>query len=253
MRVAVVDDQASQREGRLTWLSRAGIEAVGLTFEEAIAWTREWQTVDVAVLDAHDRRASWQRRAAAEAVGIEPIAPHDNFIGVRVAEHIRTCGAHARILLVSAYARDNDLRARRIAQAGIDYAFEHYEVDGDEHTFVAAVVDPESVAAAIAQPEVNWVGQGFTAAPDVAAAVREVEGSPAGPMLLADDPHYRHPEQEWAIRQLRNRLFSALPNALPVTAGDRVKRAPSKTWLARQLRVIFAQDLPVDRRDHRPR
>jgi hypothetical protein len=249
VRIIVIDDHPSQRDGRVLWLSRiAGVEVTGMTFEEAAALGEGWQAVQIAVLDGHDRRSLAHRAQAAAAAGVAPLPPHDNFVGVRVATEIRKhcTSQQTRITLISAYARDNDLRSRRIAQAGIDYVFEHYEADKDEETFVRAVLHPETFPSR--DRPVDWAAHGYTTEPDVASAITIVEESPAGYLLLADGPGNSSRGLEWAFRTMRGRLYKALRGGVSPGAGTRQPRAPRKGWLVEQLRQAFGKDLPVDPR-----
>lgn len=251
MRVVVVDDQASQREGRVTWLGRVdGVRAEGIDFEEALARTDAWSDVDVVMLDGHDRRSDGRREEAARAAGIAPVTAVDHFVGVRVAHHVRSLrgprsSGGPLVVLVSAHARDNELLARRIAQAGIDYVFEHYEVDGDRATFVTAVLEPWTLAR-LAPTVLDWQALGYEQEPDVEAAVRALEASPARDMLLKDGAHKQHPEHEWALRQLRERLSRVLSPRLQDSGGPHRRRAPTKSWLATRMRGALGMDLPRD-------
>jgi CheY-like chemotaxis protein len=246
--IVIVDDQASQREGRVEWLSHLpGIQVEGMTFEQAAAFGQGWADVQIAVLDGHDRRGPEHRARAAAEAGIPAIAPHDNFVGVRIATLIREhcTPEQTRIILVSAYVRESELRSRRIAQAGIDYVFEHYEVDRDAESFVRAVLSPETCAARRNPPD--WLARGYTGPPDVAAAIAAMEASPAGPMLLADEPHKRNKSLEWALRTLRQTLHRLLRGQLTAAdSGPRKQHTARKSWLASQLREALGKDLPVD-------
>lgn len=248
MRIIVVDDQASQRAGRVHWLQQVpGVQAVGVDFERALAMRDGWRSVDTVVLDGHDRRSASRRQEAAEAAGLSaPLSAYDRYVGVRVATAVREFSGpeRTRIVLISAHARDSDLRARRIAQSGIDYVFEHFEVDQDAPTFLRAVLEPEAMASR--DIPTDWAARGYDGEPDVARAIRAVEDSPAGEMLLADESHRDHPEHEWEIRSLRRRLQQLMRPRLPVSAGPRSQRAPRKSWFSQQLREALGLDLPAD-------
>jgi CheY-like chemotaxis protein len=249
MRIVVVDDQASQRDGRVTWLAQLPDTHVeGKTFEEALAFGPQWRDVDTVVLDNHDRRSAQRRADAARAAQVEPIPPYEKFAGVRVAQAIREHSPSERttIIMISAYARDNSLLARRVAQAGVDYLFEHYEVDDSPATFVRAILSPASFSLPVAQQTIDWSVHGYTKEPDVSSAVAAVEASPAGQMLLADDVHKRNKPLEWAVRKLRKDLERWLPRRGDNGSGPRRTEGPSKRWFADQFRRIFGQDLPVD-------
>jgi CheY-like chemotaxis protein len=247
MRIVVVDDQPSQLAGRVHWLTTvAGADVSGLTFEQALALGPQWRGVDVVVLDGHDRRSPARRADAAADARIEPIPDHDVFPGVRVAAAVRAeCGRRRpTIILVSSYARDSEIRARRIAQAGVDYAFEHYEVEVDAATFVRAVLDPASFSP---DARAGVFGAGpAVAALDVAGAVAILEESPARDLLLGDAPYKRHRDLEWSVRTLREALAAALPGEAPPLAGPRRRRAPTRAMLGAQLRQALGLDLPRD-------
>jgi CheY-like chemotaxis protein len=247
LRIIVVDDQPSQRDGRVLWLSSVpGVDVLGMTFEQAMALGSRWTDIQIAVLDGHDRRSPQRREQAAVDAGITALARHDNFVGVRVANLIREhCDPRqTMIIMISAHARDSDMRARRIAQAAVDYVFEHYEVNYERETFVRAILSPQSFSPH--RIDVNWPAHGFSSEPDVAGAICALESSPAGAMLLTDEPHHRHPEHEWAVRNLRHRLHETLHGHIAPGSGLREARAPRKSWLADKLRQALGADLPVD-------
>jgi CheY-like chemotaxis protein len=247
VRIIIVDDQLSQRAGRVAILSGvSGVEVTGMTFEEAAALGPGWRDVDIAVLDGHDRRPAQRRAEAAAAAGVAGFPVYDNYVGVRVAAVIREYSGpeQTRIIMISAHARDNDLRARRIAQAGVDYVFEHYEAEPDPQTFVRAVLHPETFSPHPAN--VDWVAAGYTRAPDVARAIDALESSAAGPMLLADEPGVSHPEHAWSLRRLREQIDRALHLRVLPGGGPRTRRASRKSQLAERMRQALGRDLPVD-------
>jgi hypothetical protein len=250
--IAVVDDQPGQLAGRVLWLSRVpGVTVVGLTFEQAMARGPRWRETDVAVLDGHDRRAPARRLRSAADAGVEPFPAHENFPGVRVATSIRehAGGSRPRIIMISAHARDSEIRARRIAQAGVDYVFEHYEVEQDEATFVRAILDPAGVSPCGGSTPVRF--SAAVARADVAGAVASVEASPAGAMLINEELYKTRRELAWAARVLRERLGGLLPDEGAVGSGaagggPRRERGPRRSRLAAQLAQAFGRDLPVD-------
>jgi DNA-binding NarL/FixJ family response regulator len=247
MRIVVVDDQPAQLEGRIAWLSRLpGVEVKGFTFEQAAAYGPAWTQVQVAVLDGHDRRSPKRRAETAKKLGVPALPEHDNYLGVRVAAAIREHSdrTQTRIILISVYARESAVLARRIAQAGVDYVFEHHEVERDAETFIRAVIHPETFSPT--ERPIDWTALGYTGEPDIAGAITTVENSAAGAILLDDEPLKRHQEQAWSFRTLRNRLNQLLRGHVPPDSGVRTNRAPRKAWLAEQLRKAFGKDLPVD-------
>jgi hypothetical protein len=248
MRVVVVDDVPSQRDGRVLWLTRIpDVDAEGMTFEQAAALGPGWRDVQIAVLDGHDRRSPNRREEAASDAGISPLPTYDRFVGARVAALIREHSdpESTLIILISAHARDSDERARRIAQSGVDFVFEHYEVEVDAETFVRAVLHPESFSRP-GPRRTDWAAHGYSREPDIAGAISAIESSDAGSMLLDDAPHRAHRELAWSLRSLRVRLQDLLQARLPPGSGPRERRAAPKAWLASKLRNALGLDLPVD-------
>ena len=121
MRIVIVDDSPSVRDARQLWLREATDAQVdALDFEGALALGTRWGQVDIAVLDGHDRRSPERRAAAARRSGVDSIPAHDHFPGARLAQEVRrhTPAGVTSIILISAYARENELISRRIVEAG---------------------------------------------------------------------------------------------------------------------------------------
>ncbi|MCG7320346.1 hypothetical protein [Arsenicicoccus bolidensis] len=168
----IVDDSLSVRDARQLWLREATDAQVdALDFEGALALGTRWGQVDIAVLDGHDRRSPERRAAAARRSGVDSIPAHDHFPGARLAQEVRrhTTAGVTSIILISAYARENELISRRIVQAGVDYVFDHFEVDQDRETFVRAVTQPWTFSSRRAS--IDWAALGYERAPDVQAAI----------------------------------------------------------------------------------
>lgn len=247
MRIVIVDDSPSVRDARQLWLREATDAQVdALDFEGALALGTRWGQVDIAVLDGHDRRSPERRAAAARRSGVDSIPAHDHFPGARLAQEVRrhTPAGVTSIILISAYARENELISRRIVQAGVDYVFDHCEVDQDRETFVRAVTQPWTFSSRRAS--IDWAALGYERAPDVQAAIDIAESSPVADMVLNDEAHVAHPSDEWAIRSVRHRLGDALPGGVSAGAGPRQARAPRKSWLSQQLGLALGRHLPTD-------
>ena len=123
--VVVVDDDTWVRTGRAHALAETpDIEVVAaLTHAEALARTAVWAEADVALVDAWDGRAGF-----------------DRFPGVAVVSAIRSHprGSAIRIIVVTGHVVNEMLRLR-MRQAGADYFYGHEEV-ADRESLVAAVL-----------------------------------------------------------------------------------------------------------------
>jgi DNA-binding NarL/FixJ family response regulator len=121
-RVAIVDDDLWIRNGRAQALAEVdGIEVVGtMDHAAAVDATDLWDRVDVALVDAWDHRAGF-----------------DRFPGVAVVEAIRRGrSAEATTIIVITGHVVNDMLRLRMAEAGADFFYGHEDVAG-----VAELVD----------------------------------------------------------------------------------------------------------------
>lgn len=110
MRVAVVDDDGWIRAGRQAVLDAAeGLTVVWVGDHQA-GLEAPWGDVDVALIDAHD-----------------PDAGFDRFAGVAVAAAARSASADLRIVVLSGHTH-NDLLRIRMAEAGADEFHAHRDV-----------------------------------------------------------------------------------------------------------------------------
>ena len=237
--VVVVDDRADTLEGRVTWLSRVPAVCVrGLSFREALDPGTDWSTVTLAVLDGRDDRLEdWIDLPQPDGTA-RPVP--DRYLGVRVAERIRAVRnpGQTRIVLISAYARDNEILARRCQQAGVDYLYSVHELH-DAQAFYDRVLRPDASAA----PErliagTRWQQWGLDGAPDLSGAIAAAEASPAGAQVVFDLPAKQFPGLGHQQRRLRETLGRTLGLHGRLAGGDRQthpgKRAISQ-WLRRAL------------------
>jgi CheY-like chemotaxis protein len=113
MTVAVVDDDLWVRLGRAAALAKVdGVdEVMELEHAKAAELGTEWDKVDVALIDAHD-----------------PAAPFDRFPGVRVVEALREAGRPTATAIVVSRLVNNPYLRLRLAEAGADYCYRHEEV-----------------------------------------------------------------------------------------------------------------------------
>lgn len=109
-RVAIVDDDLWVRAGRQAVLDAAdGVEVVWAGDHRA-ALEAPWQAIDVALVDAHDAEAGF-----------------DRFAGVAVAATARRAAPDLRIVVLSGHSH-NDLLRIRMAEAGADEFHAHRDV-----------------------------------------------------------------------------------------------------------------------------
>ena len=114
IRVAIVDDDLWIRSGRSEALAAVeGIEVVAaLDHRAALADPHLWTSVDIALVDAWDRHAGF-----------------DRFPGVAVVESIRMARLRSEtaIVVISGHVL-NDMLRLRMAEAGADYFYGHDDV-----------------------------------------------------------------------------------------------------------------------------
>lgn len=126
-RVVIVDDDDISRAGTVSLLAAAADLVVeDLTPAEALA-RPDWHDVDVALVDATDRRNDV-----------------DHFVGVRVVEAIRATRASSEttIIVVTGYSWLGALRVR-MREARADLFFDRMEVQ-ERATLLAVVRDPDA-------------------------------------------------------------------------------------------------------------
>jgi CheY-like chemotaxis protein len=127
-RVAVVDDDDVNRRGLVGLLDdQTEIEVVAaLTHEQALRWDKEWDQVDVAIVDACDERQ-----------------PEDHFPGVAVVQCIRRTrtSEQTRVVVRTGQFFDDAVR-RRMGEARADYFFHRSELQ-DAQDIRDVVLHPE--------------------------------------------------------------------------------------------------------------
>jgi len=191
-RVAIVDDDEWVRRGRADALREVdAVDAVVSTDHRgALAWTVEWDHVDVLVLDAHDPDAGW-----------------DQFPGVQVVERVRALRPRdaIRIVVVTGHA-GNDLLRLRFAEAGADYLYDH-----------EALRDVASLAAAI-EGEDPSVRLPTTTTTEVNEAIRAIEQLGVEDAFAPGRVQKQVPVSRRQIITLRRRL------------GRMVEPGPMPTW-----------------------
>jgi len=127
-RVAVVDDDDVNRRGLVGLLDdQSEIQVVAaLTHDQALTWGKEWDQVDVAIVDACDERQ-----------------PEDHFPGVAVVEGIRRhrTSEQTRVIIRTGQFFDDAVR-RRMGEARADYFFHRSELQ-DASDIRDVVLRPE--------------------------------------------------------------------------------------------------------------
>jgi CheY-like chemotaxis protein len=126
-RVVIIDDDLWIRNGRAQALAAVPGIAVVATMDhsEAVNSTGRWEDVDVALVDAWDHRAGF-----------------DRFPGVAVVEAIRRARtpAETTIIVITGHVV-NDMLRLRMSEAGADYFYGHDDVAGIDE-LVGVVNEP---------------------------------------------------------------------------------------------------------------
>lgn len=127
-RVVVVDDDDISRRGLTELITdRAELEVVGsLLHDEALGWDAEWNTVDIAIVDAADSRRGG-----------------DHFPGAGVVGHIRRRRSREQtmVIVLSGHIFDDAVR-RRMREAEADYFYHRSELQDSADLF-RAILHPE--------------------------------------------------------------------------------------------------------------
>ncbi len=145
VRVVVIDDDCITRQGLRTMLATCpSINVIAApTLAEAEGWTREWQTVDWAIVDILD-----EARKAGEP-------GTDVYTGVEVIRRACRYGAGVETIAITPDHRD-PLLGLRIADSGAGYVYERREFS-DPRRLIDAVRRPCPRRAPIRHPW--WVLQ----------------------------------------------------------------------------------------------
>jgi DNA-binding NarL/FixJ family response regulator len=126
-RVAIIDDDLWIRNGRAQALGAVAAIQVVVTMDhaQAVDSTGVWESVDVALVDAWDHRAGF-----------------DRFPGVGVVEAIRRERSpdETTIIVITGHVV-NDMLRLRMAEAGADYFYGHDDVAGVDE-LVAVITAP---------------------------------------------------------------------------------------------------------------
>ena len=127
-RVVVVDDDDISRRGLTELLAdRPELEVAGsLVHDEALEWDSEWDTIDIAIVDAADSRRD-----------------DDHFPGVGVVDHIRRRRSRDQtmVIVLTGHFFDDAVR-RRMREAQADFFYHRSELQESADLY-EAILHPE--------------------------------------------------------------------------------------------------------------
>ena len=133
-RVVVVDDDDISRRGLTELLTdRPELEVAGsLVHDHALEWTAEWETIDIAIVDAADSRRD-----------------DDHFPGVRVVDHIRRRRSRDQtmVIVLTGHFFDDAVR-RRMREAQADFFYHRSELQESSDLY-EAILHPERARAGV--------------------------------------------------------------------------------------------------------
>jgi CheY-like chemotaxis protein len=133
-RLVVVDDDDISRRGLAELLAdRPELEVVGsLVHDGALEWDAEWDSIDIAIVDAADSRRF-----------------DDHFPGVGVVDHIRRRRSREQtmVIVITGHFFDDAVR-RRMREAEADFFYHRSELQEAKDLY-RAILDPESARAGV--------------------------------------------------------------------------------------------------------
>jgi CheY-like chemotaxis protein len=216
-RVAIVDDDDIQRRGMAEYLAdRPEVEVVGiLDHSDALRWEEEWDTVDIALVDAAD-----------------PSQLVDQFPGVEVTDHIRRrrSSEQTKVIIVTGHFFDDAVR-RRMREAGADYFYHRPDLHRKEGLY-EAVLFPERANSGVPDdldfPAIIRLGVGKSTR--INEAVKFAKNSEA-------HTSRSHRSRAWnTYRRTFNQVARLQPMNTDGTPPDREQTEPSMTQIDRFLR-----------------
>jgi len=133
-RVVVVDDDDISRRGLTELLAdRPELEVAGsLVHDEALEWDTEWDTIDIAIVDAADSRRD-----------------DDHFPGVGVVDHIRRRRSRDQtmVIVLTGHFFDDAVR-RRMREAQADFFYHRSELQESADLY-EAILHPEQARSGV--------------------------------------------------------------------------------------------------------
>jgi CheY-like chemotaxis protein len=227
-RVAIIDDDLWIRNGRAQALDAvAAIEvAATMNHAEAIDSIGLWESVDVAVVDAWDHRAGF-----------------DRFPGVAVVEAIRRVRTPAQttIIVITGHVV-NDMLRLRMAEAGADYFYGHDDVAGVDE-LVAVITEPGSDHRPdVPRAAMRDLGVGPGSRPNAALAWIRREGFDEA---FSGGSQKALPVSRRAIMRIRREIAAiARVSEPPVTGGAHDARWPDWQHVVRFVNRVRGADEP---------
>ncbi len=219
LRVAIVDDDEVNRRGLAALLADEGrVQVVAeVSHVQALAWDREWEEVDVLLVDAADER-------------VEP----DHFPGVTVVERLRSrrSRAETRVVVYTGHFFDDAVR-RRMREAWADAFYHRSELGSGQAVREAVLGDgvPRTVPGP-ADPELEF-RHGVTDETRVNPAVRFALERDL-PVILGRRPRPR--SRSWTrLRREFNRVARLTAVTVDGRPPDRLQELPSLAQIARFL------------------
>jgi DNA-binding NarL/FixJ family response regulator len=133
-RVVVVDDDDISRRGLVELLAeRPELEVAGsMVHDDALEWDAEWDTIDIALVDAADCRRN-----------------DDHFPGVGVVDHIRRRRSREEttVIVLTGHFFDDAVR-RRMREAQADFFYHRSELQESADLY-RAILHPEQARAGV--------------------------------------------------------------------------------------------------------
>lgn len=141
-RVVVVDDKPINREGRCSWLLKAGFgDVVPLDFRDALAYDH-WREVHTLVVDGLDTQEDRDREPWLCGIdNSDPTLRYERYMGVRVVDRARRAHRDLVIVVVSSYVDRSPAMVERFHEVGADYIYSHRDTHSGQD-FVDAVTAP---------------------------------------------------------------------------------------------------------------
>jgi DNA-binding NarL/FixJ family response regulator len=219
-RVVVVDDDDISRRGLAELLSdRPELEVAGsLVHDDALEWDREWDTIDIAIVDAADSRRD-----------------DDHFPGVGVVDHIRRRRGREQtmVIVLTGHFFDDAVR-RRMREAQADFFFHRSELQESADLY-RAILYPEQARSGVpdgTDPEAQF-RLGIVPTTHINDAVRFSRSTGLGAKLTSRQGNR---SRSWSrLRTSFNDVAHLNPVNSDGTPPERYQRDPSLTQIERFL------------------
>jgi CheY-like chemotaxis protein len=229
-RVVVIDDDDISRRGLTELLAdRPELEVAGsLVHDEALEWDAEWDTIDIAIVDAADSRRA-----------------DDHFPGVGVVDHIRRrrSSDQTMVIVLTGHFFDDAVR-RRMREARADFFYHRSELQESADLY-EAILHPEKARSGVPEstdPEAQF-RLGVVSGTRINDAVHYSGSAGLEGKLIS-----RQGDRSRSWSRLRT-SFNDVAHLNPVNADgtppERLQRDPSLTQIERFLNwATRAKDAP---------